>query len=187
MKRTISILLLVTAVISLFLLVSCTNEQGGGDGTDPAASGKTTNAESSGSSVTANEPVFVSGSVTIKMNEPADPIIASLGEPKDTYEAPSCAFQGNDYYYNYGSFEVSAYEENGERRIYSVVLKDDLVATPEGISIGSSADDAAKAYGESARTDNGNFVVKTDNAVLTIVIKNGAVSSIDYVAVVGEG
>lgn len=185
MKRILSLIL---AAMMLLALAACSND--GGDtpdnGTTAAANNGTTapdgTSENPGSTTKA-APVFVHNGTTIKMNEPAAAIIAALGEPLSKYDQPSCAFQGNDYVYNYGSFELTTYDNNGDiERVYSVFIKDDLVTTPEGLYIGSPEADAAAIYGADSRTDNGNFIYAAEGVTVTVIIKDGKVTSIEYVA-----
>lgn len=179
MKR---ILALTLAVLCLFALASCggKTEDTPKDETTASENNTQTTAGNSDKTPATAEPVFVYNNVKVKMNDEADPIVSALGEPNSTYEAPSCAFQGNDYYYDYGSFQVSAYEDNGTRRISAVILKDDLVTTAEGISIGSTDAEALAAFGESARSANGNYIVSAGSTTLTVIITDSAVSSILY-------
>lgn len=183
------LLVLALAVLLPAMLISCggddnvdttttpntssdTKENGNGAGNDTNDSAKNNDEEF----------VFVYNGVTIAMHAPADPIIDALGEPSSTYDEPSCAFQGNDYYYNYGSFEVSAYEDGDERRIYSVYLIDDLVETPEGLSIGASESDVTSIYGDEGKLDNGSYRFIRGNSILNVIIENGTVTAIEYVA-----
>ncbi len=188
MKRLFALLLVL--VLS-FTLIAC-----GGD--DPADTEKddgkeTENAGNNGGKDTEGEGnegeqedkyVFVSGDVTVIMNASAESILSALGEPNSTYESPSCAFQGNDYYYDYGSFELSAYDEGEGKFIYSVFFKDDLIETPEGLCIGDSAADVEALYGAEGKLDSGNYSYTDGNCNLMIFITDGAVSSIEYTAVV---
>ena len=185
MKRILAFML---AALMLLSIVACS----AGDPKTEDTTDKTANTNGStagtpadtGDPAPANTPVFVYKGTTIKMNDLSDPIIAALGEPATTYESPSCAFQGMDIYYNYGSFELSAYEETAgaERRVYSVFLKDDLVETPEGLAIGSPEADVAAVYGASSRTDNGNYIYKAAGVTVSVMLTDGKVSSIEYVA-----
>lgn len=185
MKRIISLFL---AVLMLIALTACSDNKNDPTKDTTPASGSGTKApvEDTGASPSF-VPVFVHNGITIKMNDPAEPIIAALGDPVSRYEQPSCAFQGNDYVYNYGSFELTTYDNNGDiERVYSVFIKDDLITTPEGLYIGSSEADAAAVYGDGARTDNGNFIYRVDGVTVTVIIKDGKVSSIEYVATFSE-
>lgn len=187
MKRLLVILLTLTLTLSM--LAACGNNDGGDTDTDTNAPADTNNGSEPADTNTNNadsaEYVFVSGTTTIKMNVPAADILAALGEANSEYEAPSCAFQGNDYYYDYGSFELSAYDNgDGVKMVYSVYLKDDLVETPEGIMIGSDEADVAATYGADGKQDNGSYLYTDGNANLSIIIKDGKVSAIEYTAVV---
>ena len=183
MKKIISFIL---AAMMLLTLVACSGDPAETDGS--ANNGNETSKtpadtkDDGNKDDTAAAPVFVFKGVTISMNAPSDPIIEAIGEPSSTYEQPSCAFQGNDIYYNYGSIEISAYEEGGERRVYSVFVKDDLVTTPEGLYIGSSEADAFAVYGEDSRTSSGNIIYHGKGVDVTVVFTDGKVSSIEYVA-----
>ena len=187
MKRILAFMLAALMLLSLY---ACS---GGApkteDTSDKTANTNGTNGTAgapadTGDPAPANTPVFVYNGTTIKMNDLAAPVLAALGDPTTTYESPSCAFQGTDIYYNYGSFELSAYEETAgaERRIYSVFLKDDLVETPEGLAIGSPEADVAKVYGASSRTDSGNYIYEAKGVTVKVMITDGKVSSIEYVA-----
>lgn len=184
MKRLIITLLALALSLSF---VAC----GGDDSSDSADSGNSGgifieggDTDDNGGDESDVEYVFVSGSVTVKMNEKADAILSALGEAKSTYESPSCAFQGNDYYYDYGSFELSAYDEGNGQFVYSVFLKDDLVETPEGLCIGDAESEVVTLYGEGGKLDSGNYSYTDGNCNLMIFITDGVVSSIEYTAVV---
>ena len=75
---------------------------------------------------------FKKGDVTIELNAPSEPIIQALGTAQNTYEAPSCAFDGMDVIYVYPGYEVLTYANDEKSVISGVVLRDDTVATPEG-------------------------------------------------------
>jgi hypothetical protein len=65
---------------------------------------------------------------------------------------------------------------------FKIVLTDDSVSTPEGISIGSSRDEVIAAYGESFTENASGTLTYTDGTTkLMIGIKDGAVSAIHYV------
>ncbi len=187
MKRLLAILLILALAFCMF--VACdgdSDDEVSNDGANSEANDNSSAAESeTDKSDNAFAYVFVSGTTTIKMNVEAEPVLSALGEAKSTYKAPSCAFQGDDYYYDYGSFELSAYDNgDGVQIVYSVYLKDDLVETPEGIMIGSDESEVVAAYGADGKLENGSYLYSDGNAKLSIIIKDGTVSAIEYTAIV---
>ena len=116
----------------------------------------------------------------ITFKAPAEPIVAALGEPHKYSESPSCAFEGLDKSYDYGSFYLETYPENGKDFVYGWWFVDDLVATEEGISIGSAQADVEKAYGAENYNGTNAFVIKKGVGALTIILENGVVNSIQY-------
>ena len=55
-----------------------------------------------------------------------------------------------------------------------------MVATEEGISIGSAQADVEKAYGAENYNGTNAFVIKKGVGSLTIILENGVVNSIQY-------
>lgn len=123
---------------------------------------------------------FQKDDVKIEMKAPADPIIEALGEYQDSYEAPSCAFDGMDVVYTYAGFEVLTYVENDSAIISGVVLRDDTVETLEGICIGSSKADVEAAYGQKFEEGSTTLELTKGNSQLLIILTDDAVSSIQY-------
>ncbi|MEA4890410.1 MAG: hypothetical protein VB070_13220 [Clostridiaceae bacterium] len=158
----------------LFLLTGCAaGPSSGTAGTNPA----------SGSSQAAKSGyAFKTGDLTIYMHDEAAPILEKLGEPKQTFEAESCAFQGKERTYVYTSFSVYTYELDGVDHIASVVILDDSIGTPEGIYLNSTLDDVKKAYGDKYEESVGLYTYKSDTMKLSFLIKDNVVTSIEYVA-----
>ena len=127
--------------------------------------------------------VFKSGSTTISMKAEAAPLLKALGAYKNSYEAPSCAFDGMDKIYSYGGFDLMTYAQKDKDLVSGVVLRDDTVETPEGIAIGSKAEDVKKAYGDFEK-DATSATYTSDNCKLLIIFENGVVTSIQYIALV---
>ena len=127
---------------------------------------------------------FVYHETEIYMHMACAPVIEALGDALSVYEAPSCAFQGNDFYYQYDSFELSAYEKDGAAYVYSVYLLDDTVSTSEGLSIGDSEEKVLSLYGEDGLIAPGAYLFIKGNSKIKVIIKNSVVSSIEYIAVV---
>ena len=124
--------------------------------------------------------VFKSGSATIAMKAEAEPLLKALGAYKNSYEAPSCAFDGMDKIYSYGGFDLMTYAQKDKDLVSGVVLRDDTVETPEGIAIGSKLEDVRKKY--NAKEEGSSINVYSENCRLLIIFDNGVVSSIQYIA-----
>lgn len=120
----------------------------------------------------------------IKLNSDAEPIIASLGEPKGYTEEASCAFDGLDKTYFYGSFYLSTYPRNGKDFVYSVWFVDDGVATEEGIRIGNPQTEVEKIWGTDCFRSSNTYTQVKNDSKMTIILTNGIVSSIQYEAIV---
>ena len=149
-------------------------EVSGGD------SGQTEAQGASGSSGIA----FEFDGVSVPLNVPSDEIIASLGEDYQYFEAQSCAFQGLDKVYTYGSFQIRTYTDGDTDKILSVEFLDDTISTPEGIYIGCSEDQVIAAYGSDSLSENGSYIIAADGGTLDIVMGDGTVSGISYNAAV---
>lgn len=126
---------------------------------------------------------FKSGEVGFSVHHDADAVIGKLGDPIDLVETPSCGGGAEpDREYTYAGFKFNTVNENGVNKIVKIVLTDDSVSTPEGISIGSSRDEVIAAYGESFTENASGTLTYTDGTTkLMIGIKDGAVSAIHYV------
>lgn len=127
---------------------------------------------------------FVHGQTVIRMHQEAAPILTALGEPSGYTEETSCAFDGVDKTYHYAGFYLCTYPLEGKDYIYSLWFSDDTVATPEGIRIGSTREDAERAYPSAGWNDLGVGTVAGQDARLVLKVTDGAVSSIQYEALI---
>jgi hypothetical protein len=127
--------------------------------------------------------VFNAGGVEIKVGGDANAAVSALGEAQNLVETPSCGGGAEpDREYTYAGFKFNTVNENGKNVIVKIILSDDSVSTPEGISIGSSRDEVVAAYGDSFTENSSGTLTYTDGATkLMIGIKDGAVSAIHYV------
>jgi hypothetical protein len=119
----------------------------------------------------------------ITMGQEAKTIVATLGTPKDTYSSPSCAFEGNDTVYDYGSYQITTFVSEGVEKFTGVYLMDETLSTKEGIHIGSSLDDMIKAYGSGYVESYGSYTYSLDQTDLAFVIVDDRVISISYLYV----
>ncbi len=127
--------------------------------------------------------VFKSGAVEIKIGGDADAVVSALGEAQNLVETPSCGGGAEpDREYTYAGFKFNTVNENGKNVIVKIILTDDSVSTPEGVSIGWSRDEAVAAYGEDFTENATGTLIYTDGATkLMIGFADGAVSAIHYV------
>lgn len=117
---------------------------------------------------------------TVAMGDDMAAVLKALGEAQTYFEAPSCAFEGLDKTYTYSGFTILTRPDGDRDLVNSILLTDDSAATPEGVFIGSSAQDVAATYGEPAQqTDTMLGYVKGGTA-LNFILEDGRVISIEY-------
>lgn len=116
----------------------------------------------------------------IIVNAEAEPIIAALGEPMSITEEPSCAFQGLDRTYFYGSFYISTYERDSREYVSALWFADDSVETKEGIYLGCDRDAVSAAYGEANYNGSNAYIMKGAKTKLTVILENGEAVSVQY-------
>lgn len=123
---------------------------------------------------------FTYNGTKITLGAEATSILNALGEPRSYTEAPSCAFDGMDKTYYYGSFYLSTYPMEGKDYVYNLWFADDGLATDEGIRIGSPQSQVEDAYGKEYFNGTNSFVLTKGQSKLVILIEGGKVSSIRY-------
>jgi len=175
---------LILVLMIAFLMAGCGGEKINNGETTPVEQEKQTQ----GTTDTTNAPeakepkgyVFEYNSVKIGMDMEATPIIEALGEPVSYFEAPSCAFEGLDKTYSYGSFEIDTYEQNGKDYISCIFFCDDLIETPEGVALFETKADMVSAYGETYAEEYGMFVYEKDGMKLKFILEGDEITSIEY-------
>lgn len=197
MKKMISLLLVLAMVLTF---AACGSEQTadptkGNDPTQaPAAETKAPEAQTEAPAPETEAPAteapaasgtytFTYGSTTISMKQDTAEVLPGLGEPKKYTEEESCAFEGLSKTYFFGSFYLETYPDGDTDRVYCVWLVDDSVTTEEGVYIGASYEDVEAAYGAEYYNGKNAFIIRTANCILTIILENNAVSSIQYTAI----
>ena len=125
--------------------------------------------------------VFSYNNIDFTVDMKADDVITALGEPTSYYEVPSCAFEGMEKIYDYTSFEITTYETDDVDYIANIYLKDDLVTTPEGISLYMTSADLTNAYGDNYTASEGQYVFTKDNTKLMVIVNSDSeIISIQY-------
>ncbi len=171
MKKLISLVLVLTMALTL---AAC---GGGADETTPAETTTPINPAEPGYTFQVN-------GTEIAMHYEAAPILEALGEPKSYTEEASCAFEGLDKTYFFGSFYLTTYPIGDRDFVYSLWLVDDSISTPEGIYIGATQAEVEAAYGTEGFNGSNAYVMTKGDSKLTVILDNGSVSSIQYDAVV---
>lgn len=103
-----------------------------------------------------------------------------LPECSDVAEVPSCAFGGNDKVYNFEVFELTAYFDEDEERIYSIYFMDPNLPTTEGLCLGDTVDDMKSLYGEDFVAEGTSCIYTRGETSLIIITKNDIVVGIEY-------
>lgn len=182
---------IIVVLICAFVLTGCGNKAGNENNnpTEPTPAEQLNNQNSDkeesdgGKSNTVTEPkgyVFEYNGVKIGMDMEAAPIVAALGEPASYFEAPSCAFEGLDKTYGYGSFELDTYEQNGKDYIAGIFFCDDLIETPEGVALFETKADMTKAYGDGFKEEYGMLVYEKEGMKLKFILEGDEITSIEY-------
>lgn len=80
--------------------------------------------------------------------QPADGLLAALGEPVETVSSPSCVFDGEDreHVYEYGSIYTNPID--GADVWYEFYIYDMGMTTTRGLSVGDSVEKMLELYGE---------------------------------------
>jgi len=128
--------------------------------------------------------VFTYNGIEIRMNAEADSIIEALGDDYSYFEAASCAYEGMDKVYTYGSIVVRSYTKDGVDYIAAVELKDDTVATAEGIRVGSTEDEVRAAYGEDGKEGTSGVEYTKGDSFISFIFEDGRTVAITYTAIV---
>ena len=95
-------------------------------------------------------------------------------------EAGSCAGQGTLTKYKYPSLEIYVLTNGNVQTIDQITLLDDGIKTPEGIKIGSSADDVTKACGKATKQTETYMTYSSGKKTLQFQFRDGSVVGIDY-------
>jgi len=170
MKRFLSLILVLTMALCFAACGDSTPAT-----TDPSADPTVPAAE--GYSFTYN-------GTKIAVHADAAPILAALGEPQSYSEETSCAFDGLDKTYFYGSFYLQTYPMGDKDYVFCAWFMDDSVTTAEGAYVGMSQAEVEALYGADSFNGTNAYVLTKGESTLTLILTDGAVSSIQYDAVV---
>ncbi len=182
MKKLVSIIALLSLV---FAMTACGKEEA--KNTNPSVPDITAGAsvQPDATNTTAQDGFsFDYKGTKIAMNAEVAPILEALGESKSYTEEASCAFTGLDKTYYYGSFYLRTYPKEGKDYVFCLWFADDSVTTAEGVYIGASEAEVKAAYGEENFNGTNAYIMTQGATKLTVILKDGVVSSIQYDALV---
>ena len=174
MKKLICLTLVLATMVCFAACGGAETTNTGNSGTSGSSNGDTPVAATDGY-------VFSYNGTQIAMHAEATDIIAALGEPKTYTEEASCAFTGLDKTYFYGSFYVQTYPVGDKDYIFSVWFADDSVSTQEGVYVGMAQADVEAKYGTDGFNGSNAYIMNKGTSTLTVILKDGVVSSIPYV------
>lgn len=120
---------------------------------------------------------FTYQGIAVAIDAEAAPVIEALGDPKSYTEETSCAFDGVEKTYHYGSFYLATYPKGGVDHVARIWFADDSIATQEGICIGSSKAAVEAAYG---KVYGNEYISIRKESRLIILLENEMVTSIQY-------
>lgn len=171
-------MVMITIFVFSSVLSGCSEANNPGESTSPA---ETTDPAST---PVENSLFFETKDVKIVMHDSATTVLSQLGEEISYFEAESCAFDGIDKTYSYPGFDLMTYPTDGKDFVSAVILRDDSVTTPQGLYIGAEESEIEVLHGLDYKADNpGVYVYEQDNCMLQIIAKDGAVISIEYLAI----
>lgn len=124
--------------------------------------------------------VFERDGVQITVDMDMSEILDQLEEPNSSYEQPSCAAQGIARIYAWPGFEIETYPDGDVDRIACIVLKDDTVATAEGVDLSMTKADIIAVYGSDYEESETGMVYGKDGAKLCFILDGDDISSIEY-------
>lgn len=124
--------------------------------------------------------VFVGNGVELCVDMDMATVSGKLGEPNSFFEEPSCAAEGIAKIYTYSGFEIYTYPDGDRDLIQYISLKDDSVATPEGIDLSKTKDDIISAYGSDYEQKGNSLVYTKGNGKLVFILDGDYITSIEY-------
>ena len=184
MKRVIAVLL---SVMLLCALTACgapaqpaTTTEPKVDTTTQAADDTTAAADTTAASQDTLEAGFVFTFEGVELIPGQSFDASALPAPLSVYQVPSCAIEGTDNVYNYGTIEVTAFNDGTGEVIYSVYIVDANTPTDEGLYIGDTVDHVMAAYGEDCVRENGQITYQMGETLLILILDGDYVQSIDF-------
>ncbi len=177
MKKLLILLLALSIGVSL---IAC-GDSGMSDGSDttPRVSDTTDNTEPDDAPKTNTGYTVSLGNVTVTVGGDADALIASLGEPLDYMEAPSCIHEGYDRVYVFDGYSISTSPAaDGTQYVSELALTTDAVVLDGALMIGSNVSDVEAKFGTDYTEDFGIRAYAVNGAIVSVMLDGDIVVGI---------
>lgn len=183
MKRFIAVMMSI-CMMSAVALTGCGDSSAANGNDENTGNGSTgsTDTDKNGTNEAGSTKGYVFESNGVKISVDADmaPIAEALGEPEGYFEEPSCAAQGTARLYTYSGFEIDTYPDGDKDLIACIILKDDTVATPEGVDLSMTKEKVIEVYGEDYEETEGKIAYEKDGMKLCFILEGDYIVSIEY-------
>ncbi len=181
--RKLTLLLLALALgVSL---IACGEPSDAADtlDTDPTVASDTSDSADTEPTAQDTAYTFSLGGTTVTVGGDADALIASLGDPIDYMEAPSCVHEGYDKVYVYDGYSVTTSPSaNGVQYVAEVTLTTDAVAINGSLMIGSGISDVEAEFGTSYTEEFGIRTYALKGATASVIVDGDVVVGITVAA-----
>jgi len=127
-----------------------------------------------------DEYYFIYNDYYILLNEDYERAAAKIGAANDTFEVPSCAFEGIDKMFYYDDFMITTYPDGDKDFILSITLTGENIKTPEGVGLGMSFEDMINAYGDDYDNNLELYSYTRGDIELAFLFENDILADINY-------
>ena len=167
---------------SMLLMAACGETEDPNASTGNGAEDKSQTEQTADDTQESGAYVFVYNGVTLAVDADAAEAVAALGDPSGYYEESSCAFEGLDKVYTYPNIEIDTYPSGDSDLISEIIIKDDLVSTPEGVSLYMTFEDMVNAYGSDYTEGTNLYTYSRGGMTLRFIVKDNEIVSIEYLS-----
>lgn len=169
----------IAVILALVLLLSACGAASGDAGMEFTRGTQSASGQETENADAPNAPfAFAVDGVTLMPGAAFD--AAQLPQPDSVYEVPSCAIEGTDNVYNYGGFEVTAFQDKDGEKIYSVYFLDANLTTAEGLALGDSVDKLVSLYGDGYAVNGTEYYYVRGETILSVLVQGDVIISIEY-------
>lgn len=104
----------------------------------------------------------------------------SLPEAQSVSQTPSCAIDGTDDVYNYGTFELTVFNDGSKGVIYSIYILDANTPTDEGLYLGDDLTHLETIYGIEYVRNGDEVVFQKGESKLIFILQDDIIISIEF-------